>query len=250
MQRPTKVTIQGKINVKKKKMDMVDRLESIVYSEKQIKIPSYIVLKKHLLLVISVISCMFTCLGWYLGTTNWLWKTWASWLVVIASLISTPLAVSASSKLNHVLLVIYSVVGGLEVIFKIVFITLVFNKKISVARECTANSIAPSSCINWRLDDLDLTNSMVFHTIASIAQVTLIIFSIQLTIFAFDRQKKRMLAEKMSMKGIIGPYQSTSEMANSSCDMFAGQPELNDYGTFQLQFLQRFKKKHNLTTTM
>ena len=249
-----KNTMQEMKRMGKSSKDVLDRQESIVYSEKQIKIPSYIVLKKHLLLVISVIACLFTCMGWYLGTTSWLWKEWSSWIVVISSLISTPLAVYASTRLNHLLLLTYVLVGSMEVAFKIVFLVLVFRRKKFKATECTAHAIAPSSCIGWRLDDLDLTNSVVFHTISSLTQAILIIYSIQLTIFAFKKNKKKLEQLKyMSTKkktGIVGPYQSTSEITDSSDGIFAGQSESNDYGTFRRLFLERFKKKHHMTTAM
>jgi hypothetical protein len=159
--------------------------------------------------------------------------------------------------------VIYSIVGGIEVIFKIVFVVLVFNKKRSAANECTAHSIAPPSCIGWRLDDLDLTNSVVFHTISSITQVILIIYSIQLTIFAFDRQKKLHALENMRKAnekcGRIGPYNpSRSEMTDLSAiqdsqtnKFVRSEPDRGTYGTFRVfGFLDRFKKNHYLTTTM
>ena len=228
---------------------MIDRQESVVYTEKQIKIPSYIVLKKHLLLVISVIACIFTILGWYMGTTNWLWKMWYSWVVVVSSLISTPLAVGASIRLNHILLLIYVLVGSLEVAFKIVFVTYVFRQKHEIANTCTAISEPPLSlCKEWRLDDLNLTNSIVFHTISSLSEVILIVYSVQLTIFAFQRKRKR-LQDLRNRNGISGPCEANSMNDLNNQDMFQ-QSEPNEYGTFQEEFVERFRRKHNMTTTM
>lgn len=63
---------------------------------KRFLLPSSYVLKKHLMLIFSVITTMFTVISWYMGTTNWLWKHWSSWIVLFASLVTSTIAILAS----------------------------------------------------------------------------------------------------------------------------------------------------------
>lgn len=63
-------------------------------------LPSSYVLKKHLMLIFSMITTMFTVISWYMGTTNWLWKHWTSWIVLFASLITSTIAILASVSCN------------------------------------------------------------------------------------------------------------------------------------------------------
>lgn len=68
---------------------------------RRLKLPSGYVLKKHLMLIFSVITTMFTVISWYMGTTNWLWKHWSSWIVLFASLITSTIAILASVSYNY-----------------------------------------------------------------------------------------------------------------------------------------------------
>lgn len=51
--------------------------------------------------------------------------------------------------------------------------------------QCTGESctVLQKECYHWRLDDLNLTNSMVFQIFSCIATLVLVIFSIQLIIY-------------------------------------------------------------------
>lgn len=170
--------------------------------------PSNVVVKKHILLVFSVISCMFTTMGWYLGTTNWLWKTTQSWLVLVASVISTPIAVTAAISMRQSFLLTYAIIGILEIIFKIVFIVNVYRKKIEVSSRCTMFYQIPPDCADWRLDDLNLTNSAVFHIVSSIAHLFLIMFSVQL--LHYQRKLDHMRSKVVGIENLSYSYSTSS----------------------------------------
>ena len=78
----------------------------------------------------------------------------------------------------------YSLIGLIEVIVKMVFIINVKREKTRLSSRCTKFYFVPPDCVDWRLDDLNLTNSVIFHIISSIVHLVLILFSIQLFLFA------------------------------------------------------------------
>lgn len=179
---------------------------------KRLILPSNYVLKKHLMLIFSVITTMFTVISWYMGTTNWLWKHWTSWIVLIASLVTSTIAILASVSFYHSpiscsnccmiltlqidldrkLLISYSVLGGIDLIVKILFVTYIEERLRQMTGKCIFEydqcngekcTQVEKECYQWRLDDLNLTNSMVFQIFSCIATLTLVIFSIQLIIY-------------------------------------------------------------------
>lgn len=94
--------------------------------------------------------------------------------------------------LERNLLISYSVLGGIDLILKILFVTYIeerlrvmTEKCVFVFDQCTFNCTDTKliECYHWRLDDLNLTNSMVFQIFSCITQLVLVIFSIQLIIY-------------------------------------------------------------------
>lgn len=211
----------------------------------RVEIPSEIVLKKHLLLVLSIIACIYTIIGWYMGSTSWVWKNWAAHVVLAASVASTIIGVCASVKMNRCLLILYSIIGSIEFSFKIVFIILLQRKKSSVARHCKTYAIQPSECYGWRLDDLQLTNSIVFHIISSISLFALIIFSFQLIVYVSKRNRELRARHIFGQTG-----RSTADTtATTASQLRPGESELTvfslfsrsepAYGTFKRLFTRK-----------
>lgn len=93
--------------------------------------------------------------------------------------------------LERTLLISYSVLGGIDLILKILFVTYIEERLRVMTRECvfvfdqcTSDcSDIQKYCYHWRLDDLNLTNSMVFQIFSCVTQLALVIFSIQLIIY-------------------------------------------------------------------
>lgn len=93
--------------------------------------------------------------------------------------------------MNPVLLSTYSGMGMMEIAFKLVFIVTVYRKKVSVAERCTRSYFVPEFCAGWQVDDLNLTNSIVFHIISSIAMSFLSLFAFQLSSYARQQEEIR-----------------------------------------------------------
>lgn len=125
--------------------------------------------------------------------------------------------------------------GLMEIAFKIVFIVSVYREKVRVAERCTRSYFVPDSCAGWRLDDLNLTNSIIFHIIATIGMAFLILFAVQLSRYARAvtraRQKRLSGVENMSFSysmtsvdtvafhsGRWQPPRSSSEPSSTSSD--------------------------------
>lgn len=90
----TIVTMNDTISMARTEEDDEERDDN--GKSKKVNLPSSYVLKKHLMLILSLITTMFTVISWYMGTTNWLWKHWTSWIVLFTSLITSTIAILAS----------------------------------------------------------------------------------------------------------------------------------------------------------
>ena len=130
--------------------------------------------------------------------------------------------------MSPLFLSIYALVGLLEVSFKIVFIVTVYREKIRLSTDCTEAYYVKRECVDWRLDDLNLTNSAIFHIVSGLSQAFLILFTIQLLWYA-----RRLLAMRRKIVGIDNLSCSYSMSSETSIDTIAYAGGLSAGGTGQ-----------------
>lgn len=147
--------------------------------------------------------------------------------------------------LGRKLLISYSILGGIDLIFKILFVTYIEERLRQMTEKCNFEydycsrncTQLQNECYHWRLDDLNLTNSMVFQIFSCLTQLVLVIFSIQLIIYV-TRKPEGEPDDAASFDGTSATaghfdYDFEDTMDESTRDNISVRSEPGlDYGTF------------------
>lgn len=135
---------------------------------------------QHWLLVGSVVSALVTLIGSLFGSQEWYY-----WITMGATLITTPLAITASVTLRRRYLWAFIALITVELMLKVIFITNYGFIKRSERERCTnlEEDTPPDDCRAWRYNDLNFTNAIIFHAGGFIMGTTFLIFAVQLLAF-------------------------------------------------------------------
>lgn len=188
--------------------------------------PSSAVCMQHSILVVSCFSALMTLIGSLFGSSKWY-----CWITVCVTLVSTPLAISGAITLKRSVLVAYCCINVLELILKIIFAVNYARLKHERREECAPFITHSGDCSFWRMDDLNLTNAIVFNVFSSILQTVLLFFSIKLI---------RFLATAWIATSIVWDENSLS---------YDGRSKSFAYGTFTIKEYVPNLNTRRLTTS-
>lgn len=130
---------------------------------------------QHTILVTTVICTLLSVIAALFA------GKWWHWLSLVSSIVTTFIGIPAGLTLRPKLLIGFTVMDGLDLIFKLICMGYLIHYRMRINDNCSPfdakfHEDCPKG--NWRLKLLNVNNGIVFYTIGALIELFLFIYGI------------------------------------------------------------------------